>query len=137
MKRGGPLRRDPEKTNAWRRRSKPLARKASAKRPRSVSPASDEQRQKVKGARSIVSGEQGCDPMHVWPRSLGGCDSPLCVVPATRAEHDAYDNGELDLLPYLVRNRMFAELGHAVAHAGGLLQLLERVTNQRWEPVDG
>lgn len=145
MKRGGPLKSDPEKTREWQRRSaKPLARKAmqrkpstlkrsSTKRRRPVSPASTAQRAKVREALSIVSGQPGCDPAHLWPRSLGGCDDPLCVVPLTRAEHDAYDNGDLDLTPHLIREGCVAELQHALTHThGSLLRLLERVSGQQW-----
>lgn len=144
MKRGAPLRRaTPEQNRAWRERSKPLKRggpikrKATKKRRQPISPASTAQRAKVKGAVSIVSGEPATDAAHIWPRSLGGCDDALCVVPLTREEHEAYDDrGELDLLPHLIRERRIPELQHALAHAGGsLLRLIERVTNQRWAPV--
>src|SRR5690606_13786416 len=125
MKRSAPLRRDPEKARAWRERSKPLRvgsytleKRAKPKR-RPVSPASPEQRQKVKGARAIVSGKTPCDPAHIVSRSLGGCDDPLCVAPLTREEHRAYDRGELDLLPHLIAHGYVAELQHALGHYRG------------------
>jgi hypothetical protein len=91
---------------------------------------------KVKGmAGSIVSAQYPVDAAHVWPRGRGGCSDPLCVVPLTRAEHEAYDRGELDLLPYLLAHGLVAELQHALGHArGDLLGLLNLVTGERFAP---
>ena len=77
--------------------------------------------------------------MHLVDRSLGGCDDPDCVVPATREEHDAYDAGELDLLPYLIRNKNqpghLRELKHALEHCdGSLLRLIHKITGRRHVP---
>lgn len=122
MKRSAPL-----------RRTTPLARATSPRR-RAISPASPAQRDKADAA-SIISGEYGCDPAHIWPRGLGGCDSPLCVVPLTRAEHRAYDDGRLDLLPHLIAHGLVAELAHALEHArGDLIGLLNQITGERWAP---
>lgn len=41
----------------------------------------------------------------------------MCVVPVCRSCHRAYDEGRLDLLPYLEPSWR-AQLGHAVAHLG-------------------
>lgn len=99
-----------------------------------ISPASPAQRAKVRNAVSIVSGQGPCDPAHVWSRGMGGCDHADCVVPLTRAEHRAYDLGELDLLPFLVRGRGVApEVQHALEHTD-LISLLERLTGERWAP---
>lgn len=98
-------------------------------------PASDEQRAKISGRPSIVSGHGPCDPAHLWPRSLGGCDHRDCVIPLTREEHRAYDDGRLDILAELVGLGMVAELQHALGHANGdLIGLLNRVTGQRYAP---
>lgn len=98
--------------------------------------ASRAQQAKVRGmAGSIVSAQYPVDPAHVWPRSLGGCADPLCVVPLTRMEHTAYDEGRLDLLPYLLAHGLVAELCHALGHANGdLLGLLNLVTGERFVP---
>jgi len=58
-----------------------------------------------------VCGElaERCDAAHIWDRSLGGegFDDPDIIVPlCSRIKfgngcHDIYDEGELDLLPYL------------------------------------
>ncbi len=108
------------------------------KRRRPISEASPAQRAKRAAGTSIVSGEtQGLDAAHLCSRGLGGCDDPLCVVPLTRAEHRAFDSGDLDLLPYLVP-RYADELAHALVHyRGDLPALLERLTGERWAPVGG
>ena len=125
------MKRPPRNPMAELRRTPPAN---SRKRGKSFA-ASPQQRLKVKDAPSVVSGEYGCDPMHIWPRSLGGCDDPLCVVPATRSEHRDFDLGQLDLLPHLVRQGCVEELLHALGHANGsLTRLLHRVTGVRWRP---
>lgn len=92
-----------------------------------MSPASSLQRAKAReGCR--VTGAQHADPAHVVDRSLGGCDDPLCVVPLSRIVHDAYDRGEVDLLPYL----SYAEQAHAVEHLG-ILRALKRITGSEWK----
>lgn len=116
-------------------RKTPLKANPSPPKRRSVSPASHAQRAKVRAMLgSIVSGATPCDPAHIWPRGLGGCDDPLCVVPLTRAEHIAYDAGALDLLPYLIGHGMVDELAHALTHSRDLVGLLNRVTGERWAP---
>jgi hypothetical protein len=89
----------------------------------------------VRDRASIASGNRPCDPAHIVSRAKGGCDSPLCVVPLTRLEHRAYDDGRLDLLPYLVAHCCVDELAHALEHTrGDLIGLLEQVTGVRWAP---
>lgn len=110
----------------------PLARSSSPRKRQAISPASQPQRDKVKFALSITGEEGYCDPAHIWPRSLGGCDDPLCVVPLLRTEHDLFDEGKLNLLPYLTQ-RFPDELAHALQHANGdVIALLERVTGEKW-----
>lgn len=107
----------------------------STKRTGSISPASMAQRRKIKGRPSILPGEGPIDPMHLWPRSLGGCDDPLCVVPGARTVHRAFDAHELDILPALIAHRYVAEIAHAVEHANGdLIAVLERLTSDKWYP---
>jgi hypothetical protein len=103
----------------------------STRRP--ISPASEEQRAKVKNALSIVSAKGPCDPAHLWPRSKGGCDSADCVVPLLRTEHRAYDDGRLDLLPALVAGGFWVELGHIVVeHQISPTRLVEQLTGERY-----
>lgn len=133
------LRVDVEQVNTWvwGPPRKAINRKSAPRsKPRAISPASKAQREKVSDGRSITGAEGPCDPAHIWPRSLGGCDDPLCVVPLLRQEHRAFDEGELDLLPFLVVHHV-PELQHALAHArGDLIALLERVTGDRWASAD-
>jgi hypothetical protein len=129
-----PLRRTsgPNKTASS---SSSVRTRPSSKPRKGASTASPAQQAKVKDAVSIVSKQAPCDPAHLWDRSIGGCDDPDCVVALTRKEHRAYDEGRLDLSPFLVRERCTRELGHAIAHAGGsLLRLMERVTGKKWIP---
>ena len=95
--------------------------------------ASDEQRRKIEGRGCLACGvADGVDPAHLTPRSHGGCDHPDCVVPLCRRCHCAFDDGRLDLLPYLEPHHC-TELGHALRHLG-LIALLERLTAERWAP---
>ena len=94
------------KRTPLRRRAKLRARKQLQRRaPLHQSPAmaaTEAQRAAVAGRNCIVCGiDRRIDPTHVIPRSLGGCGDPLCVIPACRTHHRAYDRGDLDLLPYL------------------------------------
>jgi len=97
--------------------------------------ASPAQRAKVAGMASIHSGQGPCDPAHLWPRGRGGCDSPLCVVPLTRAEHDAFDRGGLDILGDLINHGCWDELAHmALVHQVDPLSMLHRLTGERHLP---
>jgi len=104
--------------------------------------ASEAQRAAVAGRACIVCGTtRRIDPAHLIPRSLGGCGDALCVVPLCRSVcHRAYDQGRLDLLPYL-EPAWRAQVAHAVGHVG-LIGALRRVSGARpaeeagWEPHD-
>jgi hypothetical protein len=117
-------------------RTTPLRRSAQTKR-KPVSPASPAQRDKVRARASIVSGWGPCDPAHLWPRGMGGCDHPDCVVPLTRAEHRAFDRGEIDLLPHLITAGCWDELAHMQAehHVDPIAQL-HRLTGDRYYPKE-
>ena len=120
---------------AERRVSMPRTAGTSKRKPIAV--ASREQAAKRNAGVSIVSGaSEGLDAAHLTPRPLGGCDDPLCVVPLTRAEHRAFDAGELDILGALVPHYT-AEIAHALEHyRGDLPALLERLTGAKWRPVE-
>jgi hypothetical protein len=107
-------------------RKKSLARRTRLK-PKAISPASAAQRSKVKGAPCVHCNEPACDPMHLCPRALGGCDDPLCVLPGCRKCHRAFDEGKLDLLADLV-GRFKAEIAHAQMHMDPV-SLLERLSS--------
>lgn len=123
MKRTPLKRRTPLRSDVELRRSTPLRRITSMA-------ASERQRAAVAGRRCIVCGtDRRIDPAHLIPRSLGGCGDPLCVIPACRLHHRAYDRGELDLLPYLEPGWR-AQLAHAVGHVG-LIAAFRRITGTR------
>ena len=126
MKRTPLRRRAPLRGKAKLRRSKPLGRTGSMA-------ATDAQRAAVAGRTCIVCGsDRRIDPAHLIPRSLGGCGDALCVVPACRRCHRAYDRGELDLLPYLEPGWR-PQLAHAVGHVG-LIGALRRMSGGRQDP---
>lgn len=69
------------------------------------------------------------DPAHIVPRTQGGCDSEHCICPLPRLLHDLYDDGKLDLLPWLT----LEEQAHAASHAG-LLGALKRTSTDTYVP---
>lgn len=69
------------------------------------------------------------DPAHITPRTQGGCDSEHCICPLPRVLHDLYDEGKLDLLPWLT----LEEQSHAVKHLG-ILGALKRTTGENYIP---
>ncbi len=107
-------------------RTTPLRATRARPRRRPVSPASPAQRATVKDQPCLVCGRGPCQPAHVIPRAQGGCDDPSCVVALCPRDHRAYDEGRLDLLPYLP----LSVQAHAVGHVG-LARALRRTTNQR------
>jgi hypothetical protein len=131
-----PPRRTPLRPGRSPRRRTPLRRRTPPARKVSLS-AAPAQRAKVAGRPCVVCGSVArIDPAHLIPRSLGGCDAPMCVVPLCRSHHRAYDAGELDLLPYL-EPLWRPELAHAVLHLG-LIGAVRRVTGSRaGDPTSG
>lgn len=93
--------------------------------------ASPAQRDKVRGAACACCGGTPVDPAHLIPRSLLtiGQDDPRAVIALCRACHRAYDQGSLDLLPYL-EPTYSTELAFAV-NRFGLARTYRRVTNNR------
>lgn len=146
----GPMKHTPLKRKTGLKRKAPLSQGSSStltkggsnstlRRDRSISPASPAQRRKARDEPCVVTGTTRefnvVDPAHLWAAGRGGCKDPLCVVPLVREVHHRFDNGDFDLLPYLVRRRV-PELQHALEHAeGDLLGLLHRLTGERFAPV--
>lgn len=120
------------KRTELKRSTKPMKRTPTKRTP--ISLASPAQKEKVlrEGHRNsfALDGTQP-DPAHIIPRGLGGCDHEDCVCPLSRGAHRDYDNGKLDLLPYLNRK----EQAHAVEHLG-LIGALKRITNKNWIPKE-
>ena len=118
-------------------RGKPLAsqgngsQRSTAPQRRPISPASRPQRNKVQAEGKcrvcgIPDTVTTIDPAHATDRSIGGCDSPDCVVPLCRICHDRYDAHDLDLLPFLTKT----EQAHSVLHLG-IEAARQRITNER------
>lgn len=115
-------------------RKAPMERKPSKLKRTPVGHASPRQRVKVEAQGCRVTAARPAesyvvDPAHVTPRGIGGCDHEDCVVGLRRDLHIKYDNGELDLLPYL----SLEEQAHAVSHLG-ILGALKRTTGETYIP---
>jgi hypothetical protein len=79
------------------------------------------------------------DPAHLWPRGMGGCDHPDCVIPLCRTCHRKLDDPSevFDLLSKLVDRGYWAELAHPTAvHDVSPLTLLRRLTGEDWAPLE-
>lgn len=125
--------RDPLKVEEFKARGRAASAKTMAKRG-PVSPASSAQRAKTKLMAVCVNcGQPATDPMHLWDRSLGGCDHPDCIVAGCRACHDLYDAHELDLSPVLALPEFTAERVHMASHAS-FPACLRRLTGRPWAP---
>jgi len=88
-----------------------------------------EARKKCEGEPCRVCGGIAHDPAHVIPRSrIPGPEAMHAanIVPLCRGDHKAFDQGRLDLLPYLTRE----EQTHA-ASLVGLAEAYQRTTNTR------
>lgn len=99
-----------------------------------VTPA---QRLAVRDKLCLHCGREGVDPAHLWDRSRGGCDHPLCVVPLCRECHRKYDEKKLDIAAQLVNvhGGYFAQMAHVIeAHRVSPLRLLERISAIDWRP---
>jgi hypothetical protein len=88
-------------------------------------------------------GEWTIDPAHLVPRSGGGCDDVLCVIPLCRHRHivgegchPAFDRGDLDLHARIARGGYEKELAHAIGEHGWTpLELQQRLTGEVWVPM--
>ena len=129
------MKRTPLRRRASLRARQPLRRTTPLQRTPGMA-ATERQRAAVAGRPCIVCGAtQRIDPAHLISRSMGGCGDPLCVVPACRSCHRAYDGRELDLLPYL-EPAWRAQLAHAVGHIG-LIGALRRISGTNRELTTG
>jgi hypothetical protein len=99
--------------------------------------ATPEQKAAVAGRSCIVCAGGPCDPAHLIDRAIAGPfgDDPRIVVALCRNHHDEYDDGDLDLSPYLEpRHR---EAVAVAVEAVGLFRALQRITGRRWVVADG
>ena len=96
-----------------------------------ISPASPAQRGKVRDETCVNCGVgDHCDPAHLTPRSMGGCDEPECVIPLCRPCHRAFDAGMLDLEPLLALKTFSEERAHMASHLT-LRQCMQRLNGLR------
>ena len=80
--------------------------------------------------RVCRSARFGLDAAHVIPRSLNPTDQAMtedAIVPLCRLCHVAFDNHELDLLPYLT----IEEQAAAVHAAQGIARAYQLITGER------
>lgn len=131
---------------AAERREQRRAEKATAKRkrvvataprrqPKVISPATPEQREIVRGRACIVCGRQPCHPSHLIDRSSAPSagDDPRAVVPLCPTHHREYDEGPLDLSPFL--EPYYRESIAWAVEAVGLFLALRRITKSGWMAV--
>jgi hypothetical protein len=78
--------------------------------------ASPAQQAKVRDQRCVECGMPGCDPAHLVPRSLGGCDDEACVIALCRRCHRKFDEHGLDLEPVLALSQFARERAHMASH---------------------
>ena len=106
--------------------------KRSAHKRSGFTPCTPEQQAKVADKWCVACGESPCDPAHLIPRGTTtiGQDDARAVIELCRKCHRLYDDGQLDVLPWLEPHRL-EELAYAVSRVG-LIATLERVTNTRW-----
>jgi hypothetical protein len=100
-----------------------------------ISPATPEQRAKVKGKACVRCRRAGpCQPAHLIDRSLAsvGADDSRAVIPLCPECHRAYDEESISLLEHLEPHYR-EELAFAVERVG-LLTALFRISNERWKP---
>lgn len=102
------------------------------KRRRAISPATPQQRSKVAGSRCMVCHASEVHPAHLIDRSLAPSagDDPRAVVPLCPVHHREYDDGPLDLSPYL--EPRYREQAAWAVEAVGLFSALRRITKARW-----
>jgi hypothetical protein len=104
--------------------------------------ASKAQQEKVRGLPCVACDAdpyEGAtiDPAHLWPRRMGGCEDPLCVVPLCRRCHELFEVGALDLLSRLVDRKYFAEMAHPIkCHEISPSTLLRELTGQEVQFVE-
>lgn len=120
-------------------RSTPMPRgngpkRSAPKKRRAVSPASPAQREKMRGRGCLVCAREPVHPAHLIDRSIGGDDNALAVVALCPEHHRAYDEGSLSLLEHLEPWHR-EEVAHAVMTVG-LVMALQRLTNEKWTPVE-
>jgi ferredoxin len=120
------------------RRTDGLKRGAGPRRKTPLGHCTPAQRERVRDLACIVCGEcvGYCDPAHVIPRAVTSVDAAndvRAVVPLCPIEHRAYDEGRLDLSPYL--EPRWRDSAEWAVGAVGLFAALRQITGERWVPA--
>lgn len=128
-------RRTPLKAHTELKRGGELKRSAPKSRRGAISPATPAQRARVKDRACIVCAAHPCQPAHLIDRSLApeAGDRVVIVVPLCPPCHYEYDEGSLDLSPYLEPH--WRDSVAAAVEAVGLLRALKRITKATWTVV--
>lgn len=133
LERRTPLRSSSDKVAEFVQRGR--RNSTSTRKRRSISPATPQQRARVKDRDCIVCGGTPVDPAHLLSRSVcpDGADDPRAVIALCRRHHREFDEGGLSVLEHLEPSQR-EELAFAVQRFG-LISTLEFVTNQKWRPT--
>lgn len=115
-------------------RGEGLKRESAQPRRQRISEASPEQRAKVAVQVCAVCSSDRCDPAHLTPRGFRGCDHADCVIALCRVHHRQFDDGALDLTPYLSGRGFNVELAHMQGHYDDPITVLQRLSGMRWAP---
>jgi hypothetical protein len=146
-----PIKRKTElrRTDGFARSNGERSAQTKARRRKSISPASPQQRAYVRevGFCMACGGQETDDNRgyfkltfaHWWPRGRGGCDSKLCgsvlcCRPGGTGCHDRQERGEIDLLALVVEDwdDCRERFQHALEHARPV-ELLEKLAGARIE----
>lgn len=118
-----------------RREEKPKAT-STLNRSTPLGHATEEQKRRVADKVCIVCGQwlNACDPAHVVPRghpkmSDVAADDIRAVVPLCRHDHNRFDDGEIDLTPYL--EPAWRDSQEWAAGAVGLASALRSISGER------
>lgn len=124
-------RREERRPKGFGRSSGPK-RSSVSRRSKAISPATPAQRERVAEKACLVCASHPCDPVHLIDRSLASAagDDTRMVVPLCRLCHRDYDDGDLDLLPYLEPHWRDAQA--CAVEAVGLFRALKRTTKSTW-----
>lgn len=109
-----------------------VTRAANKPKRSTFTPASSAQREATRSRPCLVDASHfGVEPAHLIDRQMltEGQEDPRATVPLCRSCHRSYDDGTLDILPWLELG-FSVELAYAVERFG-LVSTLRRVTNER------
>lgn len=137
-------RRHEQEVKGERPRRSRRARNSTMREGGGFAPASDAQREAVRGRACVWCGAPDVDPAHLTsranPHGENGCDHPLCVLPLCRRCHDIFDGRTpgaepIDLAAVLALPEYALHRAHMAEHMT-FPMALQRLTGTRWRPVE-